>query len=225
MNQKIKYGLIFASGAAVGAAITYLVVRKKNPGSGRMPIEEFKEKLEDKIKKEQQLLDAIKIEDGDIPEEERQELANAAKNKPNIMDYASAYKSPEHYEYPDTEDAIEYPDTEVEMEFQEEKEPDGPRYLYEITLSEFSNYTNDRTRITLFWYEDDVFTDEVNQKVDPREYLDGYLKLLDDNTPIDPIDYVRKMAKDEICIRDFEKNLDIDICSQGITYADYMSVD
>lgn len=218
MNQKIKYGLIFAGGAAVGAAITYLVIRKKNMGSGRMPVEEFEEKFEDKIEKEQQLLDAIKIEDSDIPEEERQELANAAKNKPNIMDYASAYKSPEYYEYPDTE-------VEIESQEEEEEEQEEPHYLYEITLSEFSNYTNDRTRITLFWYEDDVFTDEVNQKVDPREYLDGYLKLLDDNTPIDPINYVRKMAKDEICIRNFEKNLDIDICSQGITYADYMSVD
>lgn len=202
MNQKIKYGLIFVSGAVVGAITTYFVMRNKfsvDENVEYLPTPDSEEPITDNLK-----------------EDERQELANAAKNKPNIFDYANIYTS---------QVPIEYPDTEVELVPQEEEESDEPHYLYEITLSEFSNYTNDRTRMTLFWYEDDVFTDEVNQKIDPREYLDGYLKLLDDNTPIDPIDYIRKMAKDEICIRNFEKNLDIDICSQGITYADYMSID
>lgn len=208
MNQKIKYGLIFVAGSVIGGLATYLIMRNKFPIIEYVDISNYPDHPQTPDNNEP-------IEDN-LGEEERQELANAAKNKPNIFDYANAYAP---------QKSIEYPDTEVELEAQEVEESDEQNYLYEITLSEFSNYTNDRTRVTLFWYEDDVFTDEVNQKIDPREYLDGYLKLLDDNTPIDPIDYIRKMAKDEICIRNFEKNLDIDICSQGITYADYMSID
>ena len=207
MNQTIKYGLIFVSGATIGVVSTYFIMRKKHLSF----VSSIENKIDEVVNRQDQV--------DETEDETRQNLAEAAKNKPDIftytenMNYANAYKP-----------QIEYPDTEVELE--EPVEEDGAeeqKYLYEITTSEFASYTNDRIKITLFWFLDDVFTDEMYGKIDPRDYLNGYLKLLDDNTPIDPIDYIRKMAKDEICIRDFDSNLDIDICTQAMTYSDYMS--
>ena len=206
MNQKIKYGLIFSSGVAIGTAIGYFIMYKKYLNLIKCVNDEIDKRFD-------QNNDAI-------PVQEAAEKAEAAKNKPDIstymqnMNYADIYKPVD-----------EYPDTEVELDESVEEEEDVQKYLYEITASEFASYTNDRTKVTLFWFLDDVFTNEIYERVDPREYLNGYLKLLDDNTPIDPIDYIRKMAKDEICIRDFDSNLDMDICTQAMSYSDYMSTE
>lgn len=203
MNQKIKYGLIFVDGVVIGSAITYFIMRKKYLNLIKCVNDEIDKRFE-------QNNDAV-------PDPEAVEKAEAAKNKPDIYTYV------QHMNYADIyKPTNEYPDTEVELDEPEEEEQ---KYLYEITTSEFASYTNDRTKITLFWFLDDVFTNEVYERIDPREYFTGYLKLLDDNTPIDPIDYIRKMAKDEICVRDFDANLDIDICIQAMTYSDYMSTD
>ena len=201
--MKIKEPLIFLGGAGIGSVITWLVVKEKYRSQAQEEIESVKETFT-RINKE-----AI-------------EKAAAAKNKPDISVYAEAMgriRQDAEKERTGTMD-MEYPDTEVE---DDELEDDEPGRMYEITPSEFASYTNDRTKVTLFRFSDDVFTDEMYEKVDPRDWLTGYLVLLDDNTPLDPIDYVRKMSKDEICVRNFDLNLDIDICTQDMTYTDYMS--
>jgi len=195
LNLKtIKEPLIFVAGSAIGSVITWLAVKEKYRAQAQEEIESVKETFA-RINQE-----AI-------------EKAAAAKNKPDPSIYAEKIRQEKEKEQE------EYPDTEVE----DDTQVDAPGYLYEITPSEFASYTNDRTKVTLFRFSDDVFTDEMYERTDPRDWLTGYLMLLDDNNPVDPIDYIRKMRKDEICVRNFDANLDIDICTQDMTYSDYMS--
>ena len=72
---------------------------------------------------------------------------------------------------------------------------------------------------------DDIFVDEMYGQIDPKEFLDKDLILLDDKDPVNPIDYIRRMPKDEICIRNFELNMDIDVYTEDRTYSDFMSVE
>lgn len=201
LNLKtIEKPLIFVGGITAGSVATWLIVKNKYKSQAQEEIDSVKETFA-RINQE-----AI-------------EKAAAAKNKPDISIYAEALARAHQYSEPEKEETVEYPDTEVEDDEPEET----PTYLYEITPSEFASYTNDRTKVTLFRFTDDVFTDEMYERVDPRDWLDGYLMLLDDSEPVDPIDYIRKMRKDEICVRNFDSNLDIDICTQDMTYSDYMS--
>lgn len=204
--MKYKDPLIFAAGAAVGSVATYFIVSGKIKAQAQEEIASVKETFA-RINQE-----AI-------------EKAKEAVAKPDISVYAQALAQAENRpQYNEHENDPEPVDDEPEDEEDEPvyEEEASPGYLYEITPSEFASYTNDRTRITINRYADDVYADERYDQIDPREYLRGKLILLDDNTPLDPLDYIRRMKKDEICIRNFDLNLDIDICTQDVTYRDYM---
>ena len=114
MNQKIKYGLIFSSGVAIGTAIGYFIMYKKYLNLIKCVNDEIDKRFD-------QNNDAI-------PVQEAAEKAEAAKNKPDIstymqnMNYADIYKPVD-----------EYPDTEVELDESVEEEEDVQKYLYEIT--------------------------------------------------------------------------------------------
>ena len=212
---KVKDPLIFVSGLAVGSLMTWLLVK-----------EHYKEEAQDKIDS---------VEEAYKQAREDAEKAAAAKNKPAISVYTKALQDAEKQK---EEDDVEDPEDQEELleianealnivnndlGFDDEPEDDKESYIYEITPSEFANYVNDRTRMTIIRFSDDVYTDELYNELDPRDYLRGQLKLLDDDTIVNPIDYIRRMSKDEICIRNFDLNLDIDICTEDRTYRDYMS--
>ena len=194
---KAKEPLIFSAGLAIGSVVTWLCVKKHYKDQARERIESVEE--------------AYKIDRETI------EKAVAAKNKPNVSVYAQSLQSSEAKEEEPEEPEAEPEETDIY------EEPDEESYLYEITTSEFANYVNDRTRMTIIRFSDDVYTDELYNELNPRDYLRNRLLLLDDNTPVDPIDYIRRMTKDEICIRNFDLNLDIDICTEDRSYRDYMS--
>ena len=71
---------------------------------------------------------------------------------------------------------------------------------------------------------DDIYVDEMYNQIDPKEFLDRKLVLLDNTVPVDPIDYIRRMSKDEVCIRNFELNMDIDVYTEDRSYSDFTSV-
>ena len=97
------------------------------------------------------------------------------------------------------------------------------KYIYEIDRSEFASYDNDNTRTTMYYFTDNVYTDEMYDRLDPRDYFRKKLVLLGGGEPVDLMDYIHRMKQDEICIRDTELGLDIDLVTQGLSFAKYMS--
>ena len=198
----VKEPLIFLSGVAVGAVGAWLIVKDK-----------YKTQAEEEINSVKETFARIS--------QEAIDKAAAAKNKPDLSIYTQALaKAEENKQIP--EDSPWRSSVQVE---EPDDEDSATGYLYEITPSEFANYTNDRTRITVTRFMDDIFVDEMYGQIDPKEFLDKDLILLDDKDPVNPIDYIRRMPKDEICIRNFELNMDIDVYTEDRTYSDFMSVE
>ena len=198
----VKEPLIFLSGVAVGAVGAWLIIKDK-----------YKTQAEEEINSVKETFARIS--------QEAIDKAAAAKNKPDLSIYTQALaKAEENKQIP--EDSPWRSSVQVE---EPDDEDSATGYLYEITPSEFANYTNDRTRITVTRFMDDIFVDEMYGQIDPKEFLDKDLILLDDKDPVNPIDYIRRMPKDEICIRNFELNMDIDVYTEDRTYSDFMSVE
>lgn len=132
--------------------------------------------------------------------------AAAAKNKPDIMLYTQA--------------VINEPEEPEEDDYEEE--PVMEKVMYEIEPGEFASFDNYNTKVSILYFDDNVFTDERYDKIDPRDYFSKRTVLLEGGT-VDTIDYIHRMTTDEICIRDTELGLDIDVYTQGRYYSDFMS--
>lgn len=199
MNNNIKEPLIFAAGAALGALVTWLSVKMYYRDHAQEAIDSMKE-VYINVKKE-----AI-------------EKAAAANNKPDISVYTKAIEEAstrpidytKHYSFDNDNDAPVV-------------EEDDEEYLYEISRGEFADYQNDNTRVTITYFADGIFADEMYEKIDPREYFNKRLIRIDSRDPVNTIDYIRRMSQDEIIIRDMELKLDIDVATDSRTFQDYMS--
>lgn len=190
-----KEPLIFSGGVALGSLVTWLIVKKHYADMAKEEIDSVKEIYANINQK------AI-------------EKAAAAKNKPDISTFTqAAIKEPESVK-------------EVEEEAKEEdyyEEPMVEKVMYEIEPGEFASYDNYNTKISILYFDDDVYSDERYDQINPKEYFSKKLVLLGGGEPVDTIDYIHRMSKDEICIRDVELGLDIDVYTQGRSYADFMS--
>lgn len=193
-----KEPLIFSAGLAVGSLITWLLVKNKYETMAKEEI--------DSVKNIYARINQTAIE-----------KAAAAKNKPDIMTYTQSVTS-------DAETKPEESQEEEEpVEEDYEDEPIIEKVMYEIEPAEFASYDNYNTKITILYFDDDVYADERYDQLNPRDYFSKKLVLIGGKEPVDTIDYIRRMDKDEICIRDVELGLDIDIYTQGRSYTDYMS--
>lgn len=199
--MKFEKQLIFVSGAAVGSLITWLAVKKKYKDEAQYQIESVKDAYA-KINKE-----AI-------------ERAAAAKNKPDISMYTKVLEQSSAPVEETEEPKEDYIGDEPIIE---QSPQDDEEYLYEIDKESFASYINDNTRVSVTYYADDVFADEMYDKIDPREYFDKRLVLLDGGAPVNTIEYIRRMVTDELIIRDEQRGLDIDISVDDRTFSDYMS--
>lgn len=190
-----KEPLIFAAGVAIGSVATWLAIKKKYADLAQEEIDSVKD-IYAKINQE-----AI-------------DKAAAAKNKPDISIYTQAVMANE----PEQEETEQIDTSEDYEEY-----PIIEKVMYEIEPGEFASYDNYNTKISILYFEDNVFTDERYDKIDPRDYFSKKTVLLEGGDPVDTIDYIHRMVKDEICIRDTELGLDIDVYTQGRDYSDFMS--
>lgn len=190
-----KEPLIFAAGVAIGSVATWLAIKKKYADLAQEEIDSVKD-IYAKINQE-----AI-------------DKAAAAKNKPDISIYTQAVMASE----PEQEETEQINASEDYEEY-----PIIEKVMYEIEPGEFASYDNYNTKISILYFEDNVFTDERYDKIDPRDYFSKKTVLLEGGDPVDTIDYIHRMVKDEICIRDTELGLDIDVYTQGRDYSDFMS--
>lgn len=187
--------LIFAAGLTVGSVVTWLIVKKK-----------YKDMAQEEINAVKDIYSKVN--------QAAMEKAAAAKNKPDIITYAHSVG------HADEEPTEEIPE-QVEEDYSEE--PIMEKVMYEITPSAFASYDNYNTKVSILYFDDDVYADERYDQIDPRDYFSKKLSLLEGGEPVETIDYIRRMNKDEICIRDIELGLDIDVYTQGRAYSDFMS--
>lgn len=204
MMERFKSPLIFSAGLVIGSIVTWLCVKDHYRSEKEEEIASVKEvyaKRFDNINKE-----AI-------------EKAAIATNKPDISIYMQASKQTKEKEQ------VEDVTPEEEMKYEETKQEfsQTSNKMYEITSSEFASFSNDRTRITITRFADDVFTDEMYGEINPLDYLDGELVPLSDSKPVNCLDYIRRMPQDEICIRNFDLGLDLDIITESRTYSDFIA--
>ena len=196
--------LIFATGLIVGSLVTWLAVKKH---------------YSDRLQKE---IDSAKEVYAQI-NQRAIEKAAAAKNKPDISTYVQSVLGAEEEKKDEEVTSIPYPEaSEPEDDDDYYEEPIIQPVLYEIEPMEFASYDNNNTRVTIMYFTDGIYADERYDKIDPRQYFSKDLVLLDDNSHVRVMDYVRKMVKDEICIRDAELGIDIDLVTKGRPYSDYM---
>lgn len=194
-TQIPKEPFIFSAGLAIGSLVTWLLVKNKYETMAKEEIDSVKDIY-------------ARVNQAAI------EKAAAAKNKPDIMTFTQSM----------TQEPEEVPQNDIPEEEEDyEEEPIIEKVMYEIEPAEFASYDNYNTKITILYFEDDVYADERYDQIDPREYFSKKLLLIGGKEPVETIDYIRRMDKDEICIRDTELGLDIDICTQGRSYIDYMS--
>lgn len=197
MNESVKSSLIFAAGLAIGSVVTWLSVKGH-----------YKEEKEDAI---EALREEYAKRDKEIGQEALEKVA-LAKNKPDLSVYTQALQQAREHETEMTEDE----EKEVEQEF-----GNSTSNLYEITQSEFASFSNDRTRVTITRFADDVYADEAYNELDPMDYLSGDLIPLNDSRPVNCLDYIRRMSQDEICVRNFDLGLDIDVWTESRPFSDY----
>lgn len=204
MMERFKSPLIFSAGLIIGSVVTWLCVKDHYRSEKEEEIASVKEvyaKRFDNINKE-----AI-------------EKAAIATNKPDISVYMQASKQAKEKEQ--VEDVA--PEEEADYEEAKQEFSQTSNKMYEITSSEFASFSNDRTRITITRFADDVFTDEMYGEINPLDYLDGELVPLSDSKPVNCLDYIRRMPQDEICIRNFDLGLDLDIITESRTYSDFIA--
>ena len=210
MNR--KESLIFVSGLAIGSIVTWLALKNK-----------YKEQAEEEIESAKEVYTNFN--------QQAIEKAAASRNKPDISIYTEALKrSREQKEEPVAEEEVEEEEKiededilEPEIEEKSElEEPNDENYIYEITMTDFSNSLNGHTKITITCFADHIFADEMYDRLNPREYLSSPLVLLGSNKIVDPIEYIYSMPKDEICIRNYELKLDIDVVTVDRNSSDYI---
>ncbi len=226
--EKIKEPLIFLAGAAIGSVTTWLIVRKKYKEKAQQEIDSVTEvyaKLNrnkpdistytaviEEARKKQQETQEIVEETQRIQQDIEEELELL--EKPRTINYSGIYETP----------TVAPEEKKIEEKSKTRAKDDDEDFIYEISINDFSKDLNDHSKITITRFEDDVFTDEMYNRIDPRECLNHRLVLLNSSDIVDPIDYIRRMPKDEICIRNYELKMDINVAAEPRTYADFMSI-
>jgi hypothetical protein len=156
--SKIGSLLIFASGAAVGAVVTWRVLETKYEQLVQEEIESVKEAFANR---------PCKCESEDTESEDRQ-AAEEAKDKPSIVEYASMVQKNGYIDYSDMSRKEEPTETKVE-----DAKVDRP---YVITPEEFGEF-DDYRQIGLSYYSDGILVDDDDDIIENVEEVVGLESL------------------------------------------------
>ena len=148
MRETIKYGFIFTIGVAIGAGVTYGLLKGKYEQIANEEIADMKEYYANKY---DQLPDKENFSEEDIPVEAEN---IKIEEKPNIRDYASIINK-ESYNRADV------------------LEKDGEQKPYVITPDEFGEI-EEYDKISLTYYADGFLTDDMDEIVADIEGTVGW---------------------------------------------------
>lgn len=147
--------IIFALGAAVGSVGTWYYVKKKYEQYANEEIASVKSRYANAYEKPVEKTEEI---------EASQEVANKAKEKPSVVEYARKLSEEGYFDY-----------SEVSSSDQEKTVPNSTA-PYVISPDEFREY-DDYDVISLTYYSDHILTDENDEIVEDVENTVGFESL------------------------------------------------
>lgn len=190
--------LLFVSGAAIGSAITWKLVKTKYEKLAQEEINAAYEDLGDK---------PVEESANDVPEEDPDVRAKAeeAKNKPSVSEYAAMLKKQGYVNYSEPETINEYTEEEEPDEEEEEEDMNKP---YVIAPEEVGN--EEYKVVSLTYYLDKVLADENDEIVEDVEGLVGFESLT----------HFGEYEEDSVYVRNDRLGLDYEILLDQRTYAE-----
>lgn len=193
MNNGVMCALAFTLGGAVGAVVTWKLVKTKYEQIAREEIESVKEVYS---RKNSQPEDPVEeFENPENLEQSVVELAAKAKNKPGIMEYADKLKENGYTDY-------STPSNNKKEEVADVKKPRV------ISPEEFGE--NDYETVSLTYFADGVLTDDMNIPVEDVESTVGMASL----------DTFGEYEDDSVFVRNDEMQIDYEILLDSRNYSD-----
>lgn len=197
MNNKTA-SLIFALGVAVGASTSWYLVKAKYERIANEEIESVRE-IFSRQKDERSSLDV----GSEVVDNAIQEVANTAKDKINVIDYAAAIKDLGY-----TSNKHSSNETEV-AEMREDFLSRNPK-PYVISPSEFSEF-EDYDVISITYYADKILADDNDEVIEDIEGVVGFESLTTFGQYDDDAVFVRneRLQTDFEVLLDDRKYLDV----------------
>lgn len=174
MNNAIKNLFIFVSGAAIGSIVTWQFVKTKYEQLAQEEIDSVKETFSKR--------------------EEARTKADEAKEKPNLMEYASKLQENGYSKY-----------SNVGKE-EDKNAMDKPYVISPDEFGEFEDYDT----ISLRYYADHVLTDEEDELVED----------VDDVVGLDSLNRFGEYEEDSVFVRNDRLKADYEILLDLGNYAD-----
>lgn len=192
--------LIFASGAAIGSAVTWKLVKTKYELLAQEEINSMKEVYS--TKSEGQGED---ISEKDEEDPELRAKAEEAKEKPSVSEYAARLQKHGYVNYSDPASI----DNDVEEEESEQEEEDmvDVDKPYVIAPEESGNGYN---IVSLTYYADKVLADENDELIEDVEELVGFESLT----------HFGEYEDDSVYVRNDRLGIDYEILLDQRTYAE-----
>lgn len=193
-----KYILAFGLGAAVGAEASGYFFKTKYEQLAQEEIDSVKEVFSKKNRSNEEQ-EEVEAEESD--EEDPKKKASIAREKPDIMEYASKLVDCEYTNYSN----IEMPLNDVKSNDDVVERP------YVITPKEFSdNY--DYETITLTYYSDKVLTDDLDEPIEDIENVVG----------VESLTHFGEYEDDSVYVRNDRLRVDYEILLDERKYTDVL---
>lgn len=195
MNKVIPF-VTFTVGAAIGVASSWYICKKKYEQIAQEEIDSVKEVFSKKA-----------VDISEVPVEDYVKAKAAqAKEKPNIMDYASKLNDEGYINYSNTE--MPLPEAESK-EVETEEENVDPEHPYIIPPDEFGELYDYET-ISLTYYADKVLTDDLDELVENIDQVVGR----------DSLEHFGEYEDDSVFVRNDRLKADYEILLDSRNYSD-----
>lgn len=169
--NKIKAIVVFISGAAIGSAATWYYTKKKYESIATEEINSVKEVFS---RRENPLENnSEELNDPEPENQELQEKANLAKDKPNIIDYASKIQDLGYS--PDEGETNEETEVEEVPKMREDITKRNPN-PYVISPDDFAE-NEEYDVISITYYADKILADDNDELIEDVEGVVGFESL------------------------------------------------
>ena len=190
--KKFGFVISFAIGAAIGSVATWKFVKDK--------YEQIAQEEIDSVKEVYSKREATKKTESEEKEKEVREKADLAKDKPDIMEFASKIAQEEGYiNYGDTKEQAEKPST-------------APEEVYVIPPEEFG-MLDEYDTVSLTYYADQVLADDDDRPVENVE----------ETVRFDSLSHFGEYEDDSVFVRNDRLKVDFEILKDRRKYSDVLA--
>ncbi|MEG1523870.1 MAG: YtxH domain-containing protein [Clostridia bacterium] len=196
---------MFVLGAAVGSLVAWYFTKKKQEEITREEIDSVKEVFS-------KLHKTAEDESTEKSEEDPRDVAERAKDKPDILEYTERLKERGYVNYSDYPSAAKENvaiEIEEEADDEEEEQPMDNERPYIIEPERFGEY-DDYKRISFSYFADKVVADENDELVDDVDEVIG----------LDSLTHFGEYEDDSIFVRNASLKSDYEVLIDHRKYSD-----